>query len=127
MYNHPNVEICKTFRFESAHVLPHHPGKCGRLHGHSYRLEVYVGGAIRSEGPARGMIEDFGDISELVETEIIDILDHASLNDFMENPTAEHIVLWIGEKLGPRLHNLTRLVLWETPSACAIATRDDFG
>lgn len=121
------VEICKTFRFESAHVLPHHPGKCSRLHGHSYRLEVYVTGAIREDGPARGMIEDFGTISDIIEAQIIEQFDHASLNDFMENPTAENIVMWIGERLMPHLAGLTRLVLWETPTACAIATREDFG
>jgi 6-pyruvoyltetrahydropterin/6-carboxytetrahydropterin synthase len=39
------VRIRKRFRFESSHVLPHHTGKCARLHGHSYRLEVTVRGA----------------------------------------------------------------------------------
>ena len=45
--DHP-LQIRKHFRFEAAHALPFHPGKCARMHGHSYRLEVAVRGPIRS-------------------------------------------------------------------------------
>ena len=41
-------QIRKRFRFEAAHTLPFHPGKCARMHGHSYRLEVAVSGPIRT-------------------------------------------------------------------------------
>ena len=32
--------IGKTFTFEAAHWLPHHPGKCWKLHGHTWTVEV---------------------------------------------------------------------------------------
>jgi 6-pyruvoyltetrahydropterin/6-carboxytetrahydropterin synthase len=121
------MQIRKTFRFEAAHVLPFHPGKCARVHGHSYVLEVAVRGPLQSEGPARGMILDFDEVRTVVRREIVDVLDHQSLNDFMENPTAEHIVMWIWRRLESALPGLDELVVWETTTSCAVLRRGDFG
>lgn len=120
------MQIRKTFRFEAAHVLPFHPGKCARVHGHSYVLEVAVRGPLHDDGPARGMIVDFDEIKRIVRSQIIDVLDHQSLNDFMENPTAEHIVHWIWKRLEQPLAGLDELVLWETVNSCAVLARSDF-
>ena len=119
------MQIRKHFRFEAAHVLPYHEGKCARLHGHSYRLEVAVRGPIRVDGAARGMIEDFDVIKKIVKREIIDELDHQSLNDVMENPTCEQIILWIWQRLQPVLTGLDELVLWETQTSCALLRAGD--
>jgi 6-pyruvoyltetrahydropterin/6-carboxytetrahydropterin synthase len=119
------MQIRKHFRFEAAHVLPFHPGKCARMHGHSYSLEVGVRGALRTKGPARGMIEDFDEIRRVVREAIIEPLDHRTLNDEIENPTAERILLWIWRRLEPLLEGLDELVLWETPSSCAVLRRED--
>jgi 6-pyruvoyltetrahydropterin/6-carboxytetrahydropterin synthase len=121
------MQIRKHFRFEAAHVLPYHPGKCARLHGHSYRLEVAIRGPLHSEGPARGMIQDFETIKQVVRAQAIDVLDHQNLNDFIENPTAEHIVMWLWKRLDPKLDGLEELVLWETATSCAVLRRSDFG
>jgi 6-pyruvoyltetrahydropterin/6-carboxytetrahydropterin synthase len=120
------MQIRRHFRFESAHVLPFHPGKCARMHGHSYVLEVAVRGPVLSDGPARGMIQDFDDIRRIVREAIVDRLDHQTLNDFIENPTAEQIVLWVWRQLDPLLAGLDELVLWETPDSCAVLKRSDF-
>jgi 6-pyruvoyltetrahydropterin/6-carboxytetrahydropterin synthase len=119
------MRIRKQFKFEAAHILPYHPGKCKRLHGHSYRLDVTLHGEIQTEGPSRGMVTDFDFISETVEREILNILDHRSLNDFIENPTAEAIAAWIWSKLVLALPRLEEVTLWETATACAILRRDD--
>lgn len=62
------ASITKIFRFEAAHHLPDHQGKCARLHGHSYKLEVMLRGAIKDSVGAsdNGMVMDFGDISQIV-------------------------------------------------------------
>ena len=70
------------------------------------------------------MVIDFDEIEKIVKSIVIDRLDHASLNDFMKNPTSEHIVLWIWERLAPVLDGLSELVLWETATACAVLRRD---
>jgi 6-pyruvoyltetrahydropterin/6-carboxytetrahydropterin synthase len=119
------VQIRKTFRFEAAHVLPHHPGKCARLHGHSYRFEVAISGPLQTEGPARGMILDFDDLALVVEPQVVDKLDHASLNDLMPNPTAEHIAQWIWDALSPHFAGLDEIVVWETATACAVVRKSD--
>ncbi len=121
------MQIRKHFRFEAAHVLPHHSGKCSRMHGHSYRLDVAVRGPIQTDGPARGMIEDFDKIKRIVREHAVDILDHSNLNDLIENPTAEHIIMWIWRALENRLTGLDELVLWETATSCAVLRRGDFG
>ncbi len=120
------MQIRKSFTFEAAHVLPFHDGKCARPHGHSYRLDVAVRGPLHDDGPARGMIEDFDTIRDVVQRTVIDALDHRSLNEVVENPTCERTILWIWERLSAELRGLDELVLWETPTACAVLRRSDF-
>lgn len=95
------------------------------MHGHSYSLEVAVRGPIRSRGPARGMIEDFDRIERIVSERVVDVLDHQHLNELIDNPTCENIVLWIWKRLERALVSLDELVLWETPTACAVLRRSD--
>lgn len=119
------MRIRKQFSFEAAHVLPHHEGKCSRLHGHSYRLEVTVEGPLQASGPATGMVVDFDVLAQTVRRTVIDALDHRSLNDLIENPTSENIVAWIWRELAPAVPQLAELALWETATACAILRRDE--
>jgi 6-pyruvoyltetrahydropterin/6-carboxytetrahydropterin synthase len=119
------VLIRKQFAFEAAHVLPHHQGKCSRLHGHSYRLDVSVSGPLQSEGPATGMVVDFDELARIVRASVIDALDHRHLNDTIENPTSENIAVWIWRRLAPQLPGLCELTLWETANACAVLRADD--
>ena len=68
------MEVFKTFGFEAAHRLPHVPEghKCARLHGHSFRVEVHVAGAV---GDPSGWVVDFADLSQAWEP-IHQLLDH---------------------------------------------------
>jgi 6-pyruvoyltetrahydropterin/6-carboxytetrahydropterin synthase len=94
--------IYKEFRFEAAHRLPHHEGKCRRLHGHSWLGRVYIqGNCLQTEGASRGMILDFGEVSKYLKPLLEDFLDHYYLNETtgLENPTSEAIARWIYEKL----------------------------
>ena len=82
-------------------------------------------GAIRSRGPARGMIEDFDRIERVVSERVLEKLDHQNLNEFIDNPTVENILLWIWERLDGALTRLDEVVLWETATACAVLRRTD--
>jgi len=119
------VEIRKCFRFEAAHVLPHHAGKCARLHGHSYRLDVAVIGSLQTTGSATGMVVDFDELGDAVRAHVIEPLDHSSLNERIANPTAELIALWIWDALAPSVPLLREIVLWETETACAVVREAD--
>ncbi len=114
--------ITKIFRFESAHHLPGHYGKCARPHGHSYRLEVTIRGPIRdaSGESDHGMVMDFGDLSQIVKNSVIERLDHQDLNAVTElYTTAENLAHWIWDELiasGLSEALLYRIRLWETDS-----------
>lgn len=117
--------IRKQFKFEAAHVLPHHAGKCSRLHGHSYRLDVTLAGPLQAGGPAAGMVVDFDELSRVLKAGVIAELDHRSLNELMPNPTAENVVAWIWSRVAPHFPQLTELVLWETATNAAILRNGD--
>lgn len=70
------------------------------------------------------MIEDFDRVARTVSDRVLDLVDHQNLNEFIENPTVENVVLWIWEKLDGALP-LDEVVLWETPTACAVLRRSD--
>lgn len=106
-------------------MLPHHPGKCSRLHGHSYRLDVTLEGGLQPAGPATGMVEDFDVVARIVRAGVIEALDHRSLNELIDNPTAENIVIWIWRRLSPELPQLESLALWETRTASVVLRKGD--
>lgn len=119
------MQIRKQFRFEAAHVLPFHPGKCARMHGHSYRFDIVLDGPLQTDGPARGMVVDFDTISAVVKPRVVERLDHTTLNDLIENPTAERIALWIWGAVASELPQLEEVVVWETATASAtVRSRD---
>lgn len=73
------IRLTKEFTFESAHALDGYDGLCREIHGHSYRLFVTIKGEpICEEGnPKMGMVMDFGDLKRIVNSEIVDRLDHS--------------------------------------------------
>ena len=108
------MEICKTFDFEAAHLLPNVPAghKCARLHGHSFRVSVYVKGPV---GERTGWVMDFADIKAAFDP-ILHRLDHYYLNevDGLANPTSENLARWIWAGLKPALPLMSKLVVHET-------------
>jgi 6-pyruvoyltetrahydropterin/6-carboxytetrahydropterin synthase len=103
------------FNFAAAHRLPRYEGPCFRMHGHNYKFFVAVEGDV---DPATGMVADFGVVKQLVNELIMTRVDHRTLNDFLENPTAENIARWIFETLEPRLAGLAEVRLYEIPDCC---------
>lgn len=82
------VTICKSFDFDAAHFLPlvHAEHKCRRMHGHTYRVDLVLRGAVDK----RGMVCDYAEIAAAW-APLHDLLDHRVLNDIagLENPTTE--------------------------------------
>lgn len=116
--------VRREYRFEASHQLPRHPGRCRRLHGHSYRFVVDVEGPIE---PEQGMVVDFGDLDRIVAEHALSRLDHHHLNEFIENPTAEWIAVWIWRTLTPHLPGLRRLELFEMDGASVVYRGEDPG
>ena len=108
--------IVKRFTFEAAHFLPGHP-KCGQVHGHSWIVKISVKGEIKNH-----MVIDFHNLKALVDSYVIDKLDHKLLNDIFEYPSCEEISVWIWEQLEKPLQlsgvELQRIKLCETSNNC---------
>ena len=98
MNQRTRTEIARSFTFEAAHFLPHVPAehKCARMHGHSFRAKVTVGGDI---DPTLGWIVDFAELDKAWRP-IHTLLDHRLLNEVpgLENPTSERIAAFIFER-----------------------------
>lgn len=75
----PVIRITKEFSFEMAHALHGYDGACSNIHGHSYKLSVTVSGKPENDSNSskQGMVMDFGDLKNIVKTEILEIFDHA--------------------------------------------------
>jgi len=112
-----NVRLVHEFRFEAAHKLPKVPPghKCARLHGHSFKVEIAVSGAVN---PETGWFVDYGELYKLWEP-LHAVLDHHYLNEVpgLENPTSEILAKWIWDKLKPWLPSLEQVTLFETCDA----------
>lgn len=108
------MEIYKVFHVEAAHRLPNLPAghKCRRLHGHSFRIKVYISGEPKSD---TGWIMDFADLKQAF-APVFEALDHRYLNEIpgLENPTSEILARWIWQRLKPSLPALSRVAVAET-------------
>ena len=110
--------IGRLYRFESAHFLPKVPEghRCRNLHGHNYRVEIAVEGAL----DARGFVRDFAEIDAEV-LPLVALLDHKLLNEVkgLENPTAEIIAGWFLQRLAAA----ARVRVWENDDCWAEVSR----
>ena len=140
----------KTFRFEASHILPGHPGKCRRLHGHSWVLNVFVEGPIN---PQTGFVVDYATISEYINP-LIDRLDHHHLGQWVNPdkqtaiptdarftsglgtdhmvlgmpptfyPSSENLLVWIAGQI--IILNWSKLAIEETCTSYAELTRQEY-
>ncbi len=97
-----NIRITKQFTFETGHALYGYDGKCKNVHGHSYKLSVTVIGTPISDSShvKYGMVIDFGDLKKIVNREIVDVFDHATVF----NKNTPHVDL--AKELANRGHNV---------------------
>lgn len=146
------MELSKIFRFEASHILPRHPGKCSRLHGHSWVLKVSVEGEIN---PETGFVMDYHDLSSVVGP-IVEALDHRHLGQWWGHelniiadckdeepawehgvrnlpltfyPSSENLLFWIADQLeglDSYRHFWSRIELNETCTSAAILTREEY-
>lgn len=107
------IELGRRYRFAASHRL-HNPdlseeenyrlyGKCNNPygHGHNYVVEVLVSGKV---DPATGMIANLADLDGFVEREVLEPLDHKSLNEDVPAfrvavPTTENLCIEIFRRL----------------------------
>ncbi|MEK7673355.1 MAG: 6-carboxytetrahydropterin synthase QueD [Patescibacteria group bacterium] len=103
------MDLSCIFQFAASHFLTKYHGKCENLHGHNYKLVITIRGEIKEDG----MVMDFKILKDIVKDKIINIVDHTHLNDLMDNPSAENMLVWIWAELKDVLP-LKKLALYET-------------
>jgi 6-pyruvoyltetrahydropterin/6-carboxytetrahydropterin synthase len=128
----PRVKVTTELEFSAAHRLFNPDwteernqevfGGCANpnWHGHNYELQVTVEGSV---DPETGFVVDFRDLKSLVESRVIQDLDHKNLD--LDVPwmtglisSAENLVVAIWNRLAdglPEGVELSKLTLWETP------------
>jgi 6-pyruvoyltetrahydropterin/6-carboxytetrahydropterin synthase len=115
--------IFKELTFDAAHFLPQLPDghKCKDLHGHTYRLKIWIEGNINEIG----WVMDFSEMKKTLQT-VIDMVDHKVLNNVegLLNPTCELTAVWLWKKLKPVMPLLKKIELHETPTSGVIYEGD---
>lgn len=97
-------------KFDSSHLLNDYDGKCNRLHGHTWHVEVYI--KVDKIHP-NGISIDFSEIKKFLREFLPD---HQYLNEYldMKYPTAENLVIYFHQEIKKKFSNLIKVVLWET-------------
>jgi len=104
-------EVSRAAHFEAAHHLapkdPDHP--YGRLHGHSFKVEIGVEGVVQE---SEDWVADFAIVGDVINS-VVSELDHGYLNDIegLELPTLERICVWIADRVVQKLPRLTRVTV----------------
>ncbi|MBZ9606864.1 6-carboxytetrahydropterin synthase QueD [Clostridium estertheticum] len=133
--------ILKTeHSFDSAHFLSGYKGKCSNIHGHRWKVEVYIQSETLAQGgQLDGMIIDFGDLKKDVK-DMVDSYDHAlivqedtmrseTLNCLKQDgfnvilvdfrPTAENFASFFFELLKDKGYLVKKTTVYETPTNSA--------
>ena len=130
--------------FDSAHFLKDYVGKCANIHGHRWIITIEVGSEdVKSEGPDRGMVVDFGKLKDDLKEEAskLDhtlILERGSLKESTKaamaeegfsmveldfRPTAENLAKYLYAVMAAKGYQVIRARVYETPENCAEYTR----
>jgi len=106
-------------RFSAAHFLKGYKGKCEKVHGHTFQVEVEV--LVRELDPA-GIGVDFAELKKALASILPD---HTLLNEaYPFNPSAENLARHFHGEL--KKHYAVRSVtVWESEDASATYSEND--
>ncbi len=116
-------ELKVVTKFAAAHQLTMAGSKCENMHGHNWKIEVYVKGEKTDEA---GVLVDFSIIKKHVR-DIMSILDHKYLNELeyfqQRQPSSENIAFLVATELQKKIDNpavsVSRVTAWESDDAGA--------
>lgn len=116
-------ELTVETMFSAAHQLKGYKGKCERLHGHNWKVQVHV---IAEKLNEIDIAIDFHEMKSLT-NEVVSALDHSVLNEIFpfteKNPSSENIAKWVYDSLRKKIENetiqLSAVTVWESENASA--------
>lgn len=107
------MDLFRIFYLHCARRLPALPDShpCSRVHGHSFKVKLVLRGPL---DPLLGWVMDFSEV-DAVWQRIHAKLDHRYLNDIegLDNPTSEHLAVWLWGALQTDLPQLFSLSVME--------------
>lgn len=93
------MQVACKLSFDAAHILAGYGGKCGNLHGHTYKVEVAVErGESIDNGAPFDMVVDYNTLKPAVKS-VVDAYDHAFLVGTYDNKSLEHVCKILGYKI----------------------------
>ena len=121
-------EVKIVAQFAAAHRLENFYGKCEALHGHNWKVEVFLVGNTLD---GAGLLMDFGVIKARTQ-EVLEEIDHKYLNELAafqdRNPSSESLACYLYERLGAVLNGdrvkVHRVNVWESDTSCASYYQD---
>lgn len=121
-------ELKVITQFSAAHRLENFYGKCEALHGHNWKVEVFLVGETLDEA---GLLMDFGQVKARTK-EVIEEIDHKYLNELPafkdRNPSSENLARYLYGRLGQALNHggvrISRINIWESDTSCASYYQD---
>ncbi|MEW6162158.1 MAG: 6-carboxytetrahydropterin synthase QueD [Nitrospirota bacterium] len=121
-------ELMVETTFSAAHQLKGYMGKCERLHGHNWKVQVRV---IAERLNEIDIAIDFHELKRLTD-EVISPLDHSILNEIFpfteKNPSSENIAKWIYDSLRKKTNDenihLSAVTVWESETSSATYYED---
>lgn len=121
-------ELMVETQFASAHQLRGYKGNCEKLHGHNWKVQVYV---LAEKLNDLDIAIDFHELKRLT-GEVVAQLDHGFLNEVFpfteKNPSSENIAKWIYDSLRKRIIDdnihLSAVTVWESETASATYFED---
>jgi 6-pyruvoyltetrahydropterin/6-carboxytetrahydropterin synthase len=110
-------------QFAAAHRLENFYGKCEALHGHNWKVEVFLSGEHLD---GAGLLMDFG-VVKAKTREVLEEIDHKYLNEVAafrdQNPSSENLARYLFERLSATLNRdgikVSRINVWESDTSCA--------
>lgn len=87
------MKVTKEITFDCAHMLSYYDGKCANLHGHTYKLQVTLEGAV---GDRTHMVLDFNVLKDVLNEAVMKRFDHAVIfSDVkLRNPAEDDLWAW---------------------------------
>lgn len=127
----PTWTLHTEFKFDAAHFIEGYDGKCGRMHGHSYK--VHISAKSHKLNPSKyldtdDMVCDFKELKWPSKGFEKGGLDHSVLNEEMPvNPTAERIAEFIYKETQQRIPDgiTLNVTVWETENSWVEYTEDN--
>jgi 6-pyruvoyltetrahydropterin/6-carboxytetrahydropterin synthase len=115
-------ELTVRSEFSAAHHLRHYKGKCERLHGHNWTIDLHLEGDRLND---EGMLLDFTEGKRIL-GEVLEPFDHAYLNEVPPfdrlNPSSENLARVVAEAVAARLPAGVRVAgvtTWESERCSA--------